>query len=136
MAANVHPSSSLAITAVLLSASFLCLAQGRQISPAASSISPKYCGGELTDTVLRQYLSALNVAVERRHVPKKFGPTRYGNMPSIRDWKIIAAAIGAGKLENIGWRGCMLSHGKAAFESDGKGHFTLVAFDSQRAWDL
>jgi hypothetical protein len=136
MATNVHPSRLLAATVILLSASLLCQAQERQTSLAASSISPRFCGGKLTDAVLRHYLLELNVAIAGGRIPKTFGPTRYGSMPSVRDWKAIAAAIEAGKLEDIGWRGCMLSHGKAAFESDGEGNFVLVAFDSQRAWDL
>jgi len=49
------------------------------------------------------------------------------------EWKEILDR-GYEDLQSIGWRGCMLADGKAAFQSDGDGGLVLSSFDKDRAW--
>jgi hypothetical protein len=105
--------------------------------PLAQTVaSPGYCGGKLSSGELSQYLAKLDQAVTQGHVPQDLGPSLRGDSPTIADWKVISAAVASGKLESVGYRGCILSNGKASFQSDGAGNFVLDTFDASRAWEL
>jgi hypothetical protein len=123
------------ITAI---ASLVLLVLGcAQIRPSdRPPVSPAYCGGKMAVGALTQYLAKLNSAIAQGQIPSGLGPERTSKSPSFVDWQTISSAIEAGKLESVGWRGCILSNGKASFESDGAGTFALKTFDADRAWEL
>jgi hypothetical protein len=53
---------------------------------------------------------------------------------SVADWAEISRR-GEPRLVGAGWRGCFLSHGKAAFEVDEGGHLHLSSFNLDMTWD-
>lgn len=96
---------------------------------------PAYCGGKLSNGELAQYLAKLDRAIAQGKITPDLGPSLRSDSPTIADWRTISAAIASGKLESVGWRGYILSNGKASFESDGAGNFVLETFDASRAWE-
>ena len=54
-------------------------------------------------------------------------------LPSAQDWREISRR-GASALNDAGWRGCFLAHGKVWFETDGEA-VGLIAFDKTMPWD-
>jgi hypothetical protein len=89
----------------------------------------------LSSAELTQYLGKLDWAIAQGHITPDFGPNLRSDSPTIADWKVISAAVASGQLESVGYRGCILSNGKASFESDGAGNFVLETFDASRAWE-
>lgn len=122
----------------LLAVGFASTARSQANAPLTarlSAASPRFCGGRLAEGEVERYLAVLEAGIAHGRVPPVLGPRVGSPMPTIGDWQSIAAAIAAGKLESVGWRGCILSNGKAAFSSTGQGHLRLISFDPQRAWD-
>ena len=116
-----------------------------------------YCGGELAAGEINRYASAIASVLQdpqslnevSRLYDEDIDLSVGGKMQTIRsqeleayrdslptkdDWAEIRNRILAGKLQSVGWRGCILSSGKVAFQTDEAGHLHLYAFDLDRAW--
>ena len=109
---------------------------GLLLAVGAHAENPVYCGAQLAPGELARYVAKLNSGLASGHVSRTLGPRTGAHRPSIDDWRIISVALTAGKLEPVGWRGCILSNGKASFQADGEGKLVLSSFDPQRKWEL
>ena len=103
-----------------------------------------YCGGELAAGEINRYASAiasvlqedidLSVGGKMQTIRSQELEAYRDSLPTKDDWAEIRNRILAGKLQSVGWRGCILSSGKVAFQTDEAGHLHLYAFDLDRAW--
>jgi hypothetical protein len=131
---------------------------------AASAGAPQprdevfYCGGETTRGEVERYFARLKVALRatgpksrfNEFVAPKFlvtserGRTFYFDLedfnsitPSripLKDWQEISAR-GPDQVEGIGWRGCMMNHGKVWFESNETRRLELKGLNRSLAWE-
>ena len=105
------------------------------LASGAHAQTQVYCGGQLAPGALHRYIEKLEYGLASGHVPRTLGPKPGAPRPSIKDWRMIHAALSAGKLYPVGWRGCILSSGKAAFDTDETGNLILRSFDPKREWE-
>lgn len=120
---------------------------------------PQFCSGRLSNNSLHDFLSSINAVIDveasspindrqlfaesvtlvRDGKVEKLSSenlTRYsGKLPAREDWRIIASLLAAGKLFPVGWRGCILNNGKAAFIADSDGNIHLSSFDFDQEWE-
>lgn len=123
-------------------------------APATSGI-PEYCGGEAGLGEIDAYFTRLathldtgsepvpmefygetfSVRSENRRLNYRRTDIRPGSraLPSLEDWRAMSRQA-PGALQDAGWRGCFLAHGKAWFEADGRGGFGLTSFDKTMPW--
>jgi hypothetical protein len=125
----------------------------------AGLAQPKFCSGKLSKNGLTEFLDMLNSAVRSEDSSpirdsqlfadnitlvaggkevrlNSGGLVLYaGRLPTREDWQIIASLLVAGKLFPVGWRGCILSNGKATFVANGAGNIGLSSFDFDREWE-
>ncbi len=144
----------------ILSATALasCLA----LAASAGAPQPRdevfHCGGETTRGKVERYFVRLKSALRATGPKSRFnefvaprfvitderGRTLYfdledfnsitpGRIP-LSDWQEISAR-GASEVDPIGWRGCMMNHGKVWFESDETKGIHLRGFDRSRPWE-
>ena len=111
-----------------------CHSNGIVKSTGGTIRHPTYCGGELSDAQLRDFLEAVRASFVTTDFHAAMSNQFVGQRPAMKDWKIIASSIEGGKLESVGWRGCILGSGKAAFQSGLNQPFLLYTFDSSRDW--
>ena len=95
---------------------------------------PAYCGGELSDAQLRNFLQIVRSGFSTGDFHDATSSRLLGPRPTLKDWKVIASSIEDGRLESVGWRGCILANGKAAFQSGPQEPLVLYSFDSSRHW--
>ncbi len=116
------------------------------------------CGGETTRGEVDQYFARLKAAIEAKSPKSRFnqfvGPQfsitdeRGRNLTfnlqdfnaitpgriRLEDWREISAR-GPEEVEGIGWRGCMMNHGKVWFQSNEKHGLELIGFNRSMAWE-
>ncbi len=128
---------------------------------AQTPVSPRgevvYCGGETDVATVERYFSALRRALANSVPRARFnafvsdtfgvrsarGRTLYFNVRdvgsvtpgriSIREWKEISRR-GARSLNNAGWRGCFMDHGKVWFEGSRENGFRLTLISRDMPW--
>ncbi|MDK2768666.1 MAG: hypothetical protein KYX69_13215 [Sphingomonas sp.] len=116
-----------------------------------------YCGGETTNIEVEAYFSRLKDTLAeggsgarfKQFVADRFSITdargrwlsfRLGDFNSITPGRITRAEWGeiakrgASGLQNAGWRGCFLDHGKVWFEADEKAGFKLTSVAKNMPW--
>lgn len=131
---------------------------------AASAGAPQprdeviYCGGETTRGEVERYFARLKVALRETGPKSRFnefvapkflvtserGRTLYFDLedfnsitPSripLSDWQEISAR-GPNQIEDLGWRGCMMNHGKVWFESNETRGLELKGLNRSMAWE-
>jgi hypothetical protein len=57
-----------------------------------------------------------------------------GRILTMSDWEKILDRLRKGRLEDVGWRGCMLAHGKIWFQGDPQGELKLFIADLESDW--
>lgn len=116
-----------------------------------------YCGGETTSTVVASYFEGLDKALAEtaprsrfnQFVADRFGVSDSGGRTlwfaledfesitpgriGIDEWRHINDR-GQASLEDAGWRGCFMDHGKVWFEADGKSGLKLRSINRNMDW--
>lgn len=130
--------------------------RAEQASPANPAAVRRYCGGEAGPGEIDAYFTRLasHLATGVKAVPMEFYAESFSihsanrslvfrrmdmgagarALPSLEDWREISRQ-GPGSLDDAGWRGCFLAHGKVWFEADGRGGFAMTSFDKTMPWD-
>ena len=125
-----------------------------QASPDGSAV---YCGGVTDVATVERYFSDLRQALARSAPKTRFngfvdgtfgvrssrGHTLYFKVKdigsvtpgriSIQEWREISRR-GARSLQNAGWRGCFMDHGKVWFEGSVEGGFRLTLISRDMPW--
>jgi hypothetical protein len=141
----------------LLIAGFLSLSLSSTPALASSSGNSTYCGGQVEVAVVERYFSDLKRALEQPGpkarfnlfvdtqfgVRSKAGRTLYFNLKdigsvkpgriSVQEWQEISRR-GAQSLNDAGWRGCFMDHGKVWFVGSKEGGFRLVLISRDMPW--
>lgn len=116
-----------------------------------------FCGGKTDVVTVERYFSDLRDALAKPGPMRRFnafveptfgirsksGHTLYFNLKdigsvtpgriSIAEWREISRR-GARSLNNAGWRGCFMDHGKVWFEGSEEGGFRLSLIARDMAW--
>lgn len=116
-----------------------------------------FCGGKTDVVTVERYFSELRDALAKPGPTKRFnafvgptfgtrsrsGRTLYFNVKdigsvtpgriSIAEWREISRRS-ARSLNNAGWRGCFMDHGKVWFEGSEQGGFRLTLIAHDMAW--
>lgn len=117
-----------------------------------------FCGGETTRAKAQAYFARLKVAVNAASPKSRFnefvapqflitdarGRTLWFKRADfnsvtprhirVEEWREISAR-GLAAVRDVGWRGCMMSHGKVWFESSETHGLELKGFNRAMAWD-
>lgn len=90
-----------------------------------------------TDPILLRSLVSEEVIIIRRGRSRVFSGSAFVReglrFISVEDWSEISRR-GVAALESGGWRGCFLSHGKAAFQIDAERRLRLSSFNMDMPW--
>ena len=116
-----------------------------------------YCGGETTNAVVALYFERLEAALAgsgpssrfNRFVADRFSVTDASGKVlwfTLKDFNSITPGRitseewqhiidrGPARLEDAGWRGCFMDHGKVWFETDKKSGFKLRSINRDMDW--
>jgi hypothetical protein len=120
---------------------------------------PDFCGGKLSGNGVFEFLSALKSDIRSENsssirdgrlyadnitliadgkverVSSEQLPYYSGRLPTREDWKTISSLLASGNLFPVGWRGCILSNGKAAFVTNSAGSIRLSSFNFDQEWE-
>jgi hypothetical protein len=144
----------------ILSATALAACLG--LAASAGAPQPRddvfYCDRETTKGKIEQYFARLKVAlratgpksrfnefvaprflvIDERGRDLEFDLEDFNSITPGRirlaDWREISAR-GPDEVDPIGWRGCMMNHGKVWFESNDTKGLQLRGFDRSRVWE-
>ena len=143
----------MSLAAILL----LVVAPASAQAPASAREQVVFCGGETDAATVERYFSDLrrvltssaprtrfNVFVHDRFgVRNARGRTLYFNLSdvgsvspgriNIEEWREISRR-GARSLQNAGWRGCFMDHGKVWFEGSREHGFRLTLIARDMPW--
>jgi len=117
-----------------------------------------FCGGETTQAEVDRYFARLKTAIKASSPKNRFnefvapkfritnerGRTLVFNLEDfnsitpgripLKDWQEISAR-GPDQVENMGWRGCMMNHGKVWFESNETKGLELKGLNRSMVWE-
>ena len=144
--------------AALAALSALCLAVSASAGTAKTAPDVFFCGGETTRAKAQAYFARLKLAVNATSPKSRFnefvapefmitdsrGRTlsfKRADFNSVTPGRITleewreSSARGFAAVSDVGWRGCMMSHGKVWFDSSETHGLVLREFHRTMAWD-
>lgn len=144
--------------AYALALSALCLAVSASSGTASTPAEPLFCGLSTTHAKAAAYFARLKSALQATSPESRFNEfvapqftiiDATGRSLSfqradfnsitpgrirIEDWREISAR-GLAAVEGVGWRGCIMSHGRVWFEASETQGLVLMGINRTIAWD-